>query len=31
VSDRTAARRLARLRKALGVATTAGLVARWHG
>jgi hypothetical protein len=31
VSDRTAARRLARLREALDVATTAGLVARWRG
>jgi hypothetical protein len=31
VSDRTAARRLARLRSVLGVATTAGLVARWRG
>ena len=30
VSDRTAARRLARLREALDVATTAGLVARWR-
>lgn len=29
VSDRTAARRLAILRDALGVATTAGVVARW--
>jgi hypothetical protein len=31
LSDRTAARRLARLREVLGVATTAGLVARWRG
>jgi hypothetical protein len=31
VSDRTAARRLAGLREALDVATTAGLVARWRG
>ena len=31
VSDRTAARRLAVLRQSLGVATTAGLVARWRG
>jgi hypothetical protein len=31
VSDRTAARRLARLRRALGVATTEGLLARWRG
>lgn len=31
VSERTAARRLARLREALDVATTAGLVARWRG
>jgi hypothetical protein len=30
-SDRTAARRLARLRQAMGVSTTAGLVARWRG
>ena len=31
VSDRTAARRLATLRAALGVATTAGMVSRWRG